>query len=42
VEEGYFDSQGEWVTTRLRTGDESDEGIWMYADVKAVKVVLCK
>lgn len=41
VEEGYFGTDGQWVTTRTRTGDESDEGIWLYCDVGAVRVRLC-
>lgn len=40
VEEGYFDGDGSWVTTRRRNGDESDFGIWVEPDVEAVKVVL--
>ncbi len=41
VEEGYFDSNDEWVCTRARTGDESDSGIWVYPDVGAVRAVIC-
>jgi len=41
VEEGYFDSNNDWICTRIRTGDESDSGIWVYNDVGAVRVVIC-
>lgn len=40
-EEGHFDAEGQWVTDRLRTGDESDFGIWAESDVGVVKVVIC-
>ncbi len=40
VEEGFFDKDGAWTTTRLRTGDESDAGIWVYSDSLTVHVVL--
>ncbi|MCX7796862.1 MAG: DUF5597 domain-containing protein [bacterium] len=40
VEEGYFDSNGNWITTKKRNGDESDFGIWVHPDIGVVKVVL--
>jgi hypothetical protein len=40
VEEGYFDTNGNWVTTRRRSGDESDFGIWVQPDVGVVRVVM--
>lgn len=41
VEEGYFNSEGEWIRTRIRTGDESDSGIWVHDDIGCVRVKLC-
>jgi hypothetical protein len=41
VDEGYFTEDGEFQIVRRRTGDESDEGIWVYADVGAVHAILC-
>lgn len=40
VEEGYFDSEGNWCVRRVRNGDESDYGIWITHDVGAVKIVM--
>lgn len=40
VEEGFFDRDGNWKILRLRTGDESDAGIWVYPDAPAVHVIL--
>ena len=41
VEEGRFGSNGEWICSRIRSGDESDSGIWVYNDVGAVRVIIC-
>lgn len=40
VEEGHFDSEGNWVCDRQRNGDERDDGIWVYPDVGIVRVVM--
>ncbi len=40
VEEGYYGNDDNWKCTRIRTGDESDAGIWIYSDTPAVRVVL--
>jgi hypothetical protein len=40
VDEGLFDDKGNWVTVRRRSGDESDYGIWVEADVGLVRVVM--
>ncbi|MCL2092849.1 MAG: DUF5597 domain-containing protein [Treponema sp.] len=42
VEEGRFDASGEWQTSRIRTGDECDHGIWVYPENGVVRVVLCE
>lgn len=39
VEEGRFERE-QWVATRARNGDESDYGVWVAADVGAVRVVM--
>ncbi len=40
VEEGYFTTDGEWVVTRWRNGDEVVSGIWVQPDVGAVRAVV--
>jgi len=40
VEEGYFDSCGNWVSVRRRNGDESDAGLWVSPDVGVVHVIM--
>jgi hypothetical protein len=40
VEEGKFDTAGNWQVTRIRNGDQSDIGIFVYPDVGAVRVVM--
>ena len=40
VEEGFFDADGNWITARKRSGDESDYGVWVHPDVGVVRVVL--
>lgn len=40
VEEGYFDKNGEWCATRIRNGDETDFGVFVYPDHGAVKIIL--
>ncbi|GHV91836.1 beta-galactosidase [Spirochaetia bacterium] len=41
IEEGHFDGNGDWQTDRVRTGDDLDFGIWMYAGNRVVHIVLC-
>lgn len=38
VEEGRFDGEGRWVRQRIRNGDESDFGVWVFPDVGVVRV----
>lgn len=38
IEEGHFDETEQYVTDRVRTGDECDTGIWMDTDVGVVHV----
>ncbi|HIS30772.1 MAG TPA: DUF5597 domain-containing protein [Candidatus Limivivens intestinipullorum] len=38
VEEGYFNEKGDYVVTKIRTGDECDTGIWMDRDVGVVHI----
>ncbi len=40
VSEGYIDEKGYFVTTRERTGDEDDNGLWVTSDVGLVRAVL--
>lgn len=40
VEEGHFNADGTWVGDRQRSGDESDFGVWVDADVGVVRVVV--
>lgn len=40
VEEGYFDRDGNFLSTRKRNGDESDFGVWVQPDVGVVRVRL--
>ncbi len=40
VEEGFFDTDRNWITTRKRSGDESDYGVWVHPDVGMVRVIL--
>lgn len=42
VEEGFFDTNGDWVVTRKRSGDESDFGVWVHPDVGVVRVVMAE
>jgi hypothetical protein len=41
VEEGRFDSAGQWIRNRIRTGDECDHGIWVFAENRVVHCVVC-
>jgi hypothetical protein len=41
IEEGHFDSRGRWTVDRIRSGDDLDFGIWMYATNRVVHVILC-
>jgi hypothetical protein len=38
VEEGHFDEDGKWIVDRVRTGDDLDFGVWMFADHRVVRV----
>lgn len=40
VEEGHFDEQGDFVADSVRTGDESDMGLWVTSDIGVVRAVL--
>ena len=40
VEEGHFDSYGQFVADRRRNGDEVDNGVWVEPDVGVVRVVM--
>lgn len=41
VDEGYCTDDGGFQIVRRRTGDESDEGIWVYTDVGAIHAIIC-
>ena len=40
VEEGYFDEDCNWHCRRIRNGDQTDFGVFVYPDHGAVRVVL--
>lgn len=40
VEEGYFDADCVWHPTRIRNGDQTDFGVFVFPDHGAVRVVL--
>ncbi len=40
VEEGEFNQEGDFVPKKVRCGDESDMGLWVYYDVGLVHAVL--
>ena len=40
VEEGRFDAEGSWICERIRNGDETDFGVYVFPDNGAVRVVL--
>lgn len=40
VEEGRFDARGSWICERIRNGDETDFGVYVFPDNGAVRVVL--
>ncbi|MGC8716877.1 MAG: DUF5597 domain-containing protein [bacterium] len=42
VEEGFFDTDGNWVVTRKRNGDESDFGVWVHPDIGVVRVIMAE
>lgn len=42
VDEGHFDEGGTFVVDRRRNGDETDQGVWVEADVGVVHVSLCE
>ena len=41
IEEGHFDREGSWKVDRVRSGDDLDFGIWVYASNRIVRVLLC-
>lgn len=41
VEEGRFDSDARWIRDRTRTGDECDHGVWVFAENRVVRCVVC-
>ena len=42
VEEGGFDPDGAWVTTRRRNGDEITAGLWVAPDIGVLHAVLAE
>ncbi len=40
LEEGHFNEKDEFVTDRIRTGDECDAGLWMDSDIGVLHVRL--
>jgi hypothetical protein len=40
VEEGHFDTSGQFVADRRRNGDEIDNGVWVEPDTGVVRVVM--
>ena len=40
LEEGHFNDRNEFVTDRVRTGDECDAGLWMDSDIGVLHVRL--
>ncbi len=40
VDEGHFEEEGAFVVDRRRNGDETDNGIWVEADVGVVHVLM--
>lgn len=40
VEEGFFDEDCNWHITRIRNGDQTDFGIYLFPDNGAVRIVL--
>jgi len=40
IEEGHFDDDGQWVTTRRRNGDETSGGAWVSPEIGLVRVRL--
>jgi len=40
IEEGYFDENGDFCVSMVRSGDEARHGVWLTWDVGVVKVVL--
>ena len=41
VDEGHFGEDGAFVVDRRRNGDEVDGGVWVDADTRVVRVVMC-
>jgi hypothetical protein len=42
VDEGYFDENGEFTITLRRNGAQVNDGVWVEANVGAVRVIMCK
>lgn len=40
VEEGNFNADGEFISNKIRCGDESDMGLWVYYDVGLVHAIV--
>jgi hypothetical protein len=41
VDEGHFDTNGEFIVDRQRSGDAICGGAWVAPDVGVVRVILC-
>ena len=42
VEEGYFDENGEFVTTLRRNGGWVNQCLWVEADIGVLRVIMCE
>jgi hypothetical protein len=40
IEEGHFEKDGTWKVDRIRSGDDEDYGVWMFAANRVVRVLL--
>src|SRR5271157_3959933 len=41
IEEGHFDTNGEFVADRRRNGDETYHGAWVEPNIGVVRVIMC-
>jgi hypothetical protein len=41
VEEGHFNSNGEFIADRRRNGDETYHGAWVESNIGVVRVIMC-
>jgi hypothetical protein len=41
VDEGHFDTNGEFVVDRRRNGDNVSGGLWVEADIGVLRVITC-